>query len=239
MANLQQTLDALQPYVIGIRYFDKSPVVDVVFKDGWTVLESETITKVKGNNNELNYYMIYSDKDGIGLDELLLYVDATIKSNVEREKKHELLKERVNELKDLFKRTPLAKLKRLRFSFNDEDLIPEINEFDLEETPEEILAEPKVVEEQEDSTPIIEEQIPIEESTEGLTEEELEILEEERRAENFRLHQQTNKTNGQVKKISSTVELPPRRTIEEAIMGTDCDCGPDEYCDKCMDGKGL
>jgi hypothetical protein len=236
MANLQQTLDALQPYVIGIRYIDKLPVIDVVLKDGWTVLDSDVITKVKGNN-ELNYYMIYSEKEGIGIDELLIYVDATIKSNIEREKKHELLKEKVNELKALFKKTPLSTLKRLKFSFNDEDFITSINDFDLEET-EEVVNEPK----ESILVPSTEEpQVQPEETPQAveLTEEELEILEEERRAENFRLMKETNKANTSLKKISSTVELPPRRTIEQAIMEPDCDCGPDEFCNKCMDSKGL
>jgi hypothetical protein len=232
MANLQQTLDALQPYVVGIRYLEKRPIIDVVFKDGWTVLESDLITKEKGSQ-ELNYYMVYSNKEGIGLDELLLYIEATIKLNIEREKKHELLKDKVNELKILFKKTPLATLKRLKFTFNEEELLPEINEFDLEENKDEPVAETQ--------TQVIEEDQPVNEPVivQELDAEERELLEEEQRAENFRLLQQKTKSNGQIKKISSTVELPPKRTIEEVVSQPDCDCAPDEFCDKCMGYKGL
>lgn len=232
MANLQQTLDALQPYVVGIRYLEQRPIIDVVFKDGWTVLESDSIIKEKGSQ-ELNYYMVYSNKEGIGLDELLLYIEATIKLNIEREKKHELLKDKVNELKILFKKTPLATLKRLKFTFNEEELLPEINEFDLEENKDEPVAETQ--------TQVIEEDQPVNEPVivQELDAEERELLEEEQRAENFRLLQQKTKSNGQIKKISSTVELPPKRTIEEVVSQPDCDCAPDEFCDKCMDYKSL
>ena len=236
MANLQQTLDALQPYVIGIRYVDKVPVIDAVFKDGWTLPDSDIITKVKGNQ-DLNYFMIYSDKDGVGLDELLAYIDTTIKANIEREKKHELLKEKVNELKELFKRTTLLKLKRLKFAFNDEDLLPEINEFDLDDTnePENIKQEPIVTEQ-------INVPQPPPESSFALTEEDMEILEEEKRAENFKQMQEAKKLNGQVKKLSSKVELPPKKVLQpnnDEYEEFDCNCGPEEACEKCIDRKGF
>lgn len=230
MANIQETLDALQPYVIGIRYLEKKPLIDAVFKDGWTLPSSDIITRVKGNQ-DVNYYMLYSEKDGIGLDELLEYVDATIRVNIEREKKHELLKEKVNELKELFKRNTLTNLKRLKFSFAEDDFLPEINDLDLESEPI-VEDQPIVVEEPKQETP----EVP-------LTDEEIEILEEERRAENYRQIQEAKKLNGQVKNISSKVELPPKRKILESIGGdgydTECECGPEEACSKCIDRKGF
>lgn len=180
MSNLQKTLDALQPYVIGIRYLDGMPVVDAVFKDDWSLPESNFITKVKGNN-DVNYYMLFSETEGIGLDELLSYVDVTIKTNIEKEKKHELLKERVNELKELFKRTPLTKLQRLKFLFSEEDLVPSINELDINEEEkinvnlENLTIETEVKKIAEDTF----EEMP-------MTDEEREILEEEKRAKIIR-----------------------------------------------------
>ena len=250
MANLQQTLDALQPYVIGIRYVDKVPVVDAVFKDGWTLPESKTVNKAKGND-EINYYMIYSEKEGIGLDELLGYVDLVIKANIEREKKHELLKERVNELKELFKRNSLTKLNRLKFSFTEDELLPEINDFDISDTS---LDTPEINEVKPIANDVIEstpeqELIPVQEPTlqqvptEELSEEELEMLEEERRAENFRKVQEARKQNGQLKNLSSKVELPPKKKILQSTIDetydAECECGPEEACSKCIDRKGY
>lgn len=235
MANLQQTLEALQPYVIGIRYLERVPVIDVVFKDGWILPESNTITKIKGNQ-ELNYHMIYSDNESIGLDELLEYVDLTIKANIEREKKHELLKEKIAELKDVFKKTTLTKLKRLKFSFNEDEDLPEINDFDLDEIEQPQLPEPTLVTQPSD---VVENQI----DETKLTEEELEILEEEKRAQAYREIQAAKKLNGQVKNISSKVELPPKKKILQTIGEDDyngeCECGPEEACGKCIDRKGF
>jgi len=229
MSNIQKTLDSLQPYVIGIRYLEGTPLVDVVFKEGWTVPEDGKVKKVKGND-EINYYMLFSESNEIGLDDLLDYVKKTINLNIEREKKHDLLKEKVNELKDIFKKNSLDKLKRLKFSFNEEDLVPRLDDFDadIEDTfEEESINEelpkteptdfyPENVEEYatsdekelEDIIPptyLDENGNPIE-----LSEEELEMIEEEKRAMRNMEMIKAKKQNEKLKNISSKVELPPR-----------------------------
>ncbi len=215
-------------------------VVDAVFKDGWTLPESEIIKRAKGND-EVNYYMIFSEKDGVGIDELLDYVRTTIAVNIEREKKHELLKEMVNELKLVFKKNTLTNLRRLRFTFGEEEVMPELNEFDLDEPPieklevaneiglGEIKESPVVV-------PVIEPEPEV-----PLTEEDIEVLEEEKRAAIFFELQKQQKLNGISKKISSTVELPPKRKQEEysETIVADCECGPEEACEKCIETKGY
>lgn len=240
MANLQQTLNALQPYVIGIRYINNGvAVVDAIFKDGWTLPDSEIIKKAKGND-EVNYYMIFSEKEDVGIDELLDYVRMTINVNIEREKKHELLKEMVNELKLVFKKNTLTNLKRLRFIIGEEDIMPEINEFDLDEPPTEKLELAnkiglgEIVKEE----PIVEKEV---EPIIPLTEEDLEIEEEEKKAAIFFELQKQQRLNGVSKKISSTVELPPKRKQQEytETIVADCECGPDEACSKCIETKGY
>lgn len=222
MSSIQKTLDSLQPYVIGIRYLDGLPLVDTVFKEGWNVPEDPAITKVKGDEG-MNYYMIYSEKKGIGIDELLSFVDKTIKLNLEREKKHELLRLKVEELKKLFKDNSLAKLTRLKFTFAEEDIVPSLGEFDLniEEEIETEQIETEDVETEHVEEPAIytaemvdnmyseEELVPqyVDENGNPIqyTEEELEMMEEEARAErNRKLFK--NKKNG----MASKIELPPR-----------------------------
>lgn len=226
MSNIQKTLDSLQPYVIGIRYVEGTPIVDAVFKEGWTVPDEPKIKKLKGND-ELNYYMLFSEVEGIGLDELLSYVRKTIDINVEREKKHELLREKVNELKEFFKKNSLDKLKRLKFTLTEEDLVPKLNDFDVdidESFEEEVVEQPKSTnietpnfhqenadeyETSEDKnlelekkhTYLDENGNPIE-----MSEEELEMIEEEERAKrNIELQKQKK-----LKNMSNKVELPPR-----------------------------
>lgn len=252
MSNIQKTLDSLQPYVIGIRYLEGMAVVDAVFKDGWTVPDSDTVKKIKGDEG-LNYYMILSEKDGIGLDDLLEYVGKTIKINLEREKKHELLKDKANELKELFKKTSFEKLKRLKFVIGDEELVPELNEFeiDLEEPKENVInntthnivqdpIEEEIVDEAQTlvSTPnkLLDEngkEIP-------LTEDELEMIEEEARAKrNLKIIEAT-KNKSEINKINNkTIELPPKKVVQNRTQPSlsGCNCGPEEACEKCIDTK--
>src|SRR5215831_2807093 len=104
MTKIQETLNSLQPYLIGIRYLEGTVLVDVVFKNGWSIIESSHIKAVKGDES-LNYYMFFSESPNIGLDDLLANVRKIINFNLEREKKQELLNAKIIELKKLFKNT--------------------------------------------------------------------------------------------------------------------------------------
>lgn len=225
MSSIQKTLDSLQPYVIGIRYLEGLPLIDTVFKEGWSVPEDPVITKVKGDEG-MNYYMIYSEKKGVGIDDLLSFVDKTIKLNLEREKKQDLLRIKVEELKKLFKDNSLTKLSRLKFNFSEEDVV---SEFDLN-IDEETQQSPQIEEIEQDkevySEPVIytsdmidamysEDSIAVgpnspqyvDENGKPIeyTEDELEMIEEEARAERNR-NLFKNKKNG----MASKIELPPR-----------------------------
>ena len=248
MANLQKALNALKPYVISIRYVEDLVVVDTIFKTGWNLIESSTIKRIKGEDETLNYYMIFSDNPNIGLDELLDYVSNVIKINLDREKKHDLLRAKVNELKEVFKKHTLSQLSRLKFIIADEELVPTLNEFDIDDEIDEPLPQQinQPVEEQVFTSPGIPaveyDQQVMQHQQQPLTEEEREMLEEEARAENFRRKREAEKLNGKVKP-KMNVELPPRRKISEAIIANtlmpDCECAPDEACEKCIDSKGF
>ncbi len=247
MANIQKALDALQPYVIGIRYLEGTVLVDVVFKEGWIVPDDKLIKKEKGNDT-MNYYMLFSESPNIGLDEILGYVENTIKLNLEKEKKYDLLKAKVDELKELFKKNTLAKLKNLRFTF-DEVLVPDMNEFNLdidEEFPsgglESVAYEEEVIQTQ---APVIPQgpEVYLDENHNPIpmTEEDREILAEEARAERNRLAIKNKKSAPQKKIIN--VELPPRKQKEvyvpEPSGGGYCTCGPNDACSVCIDEKGY
>jgi hypothetical protein len=226
MSSIQKTLDSLQPYVIGIRYLEGLPLVDTVFKEGWTVPDDQSITKVKGDEG-MNYYMIYSEKKGVGIDELLSFVDKTIKLNLEREKKHELLRVKVEELKRLFKDNSLANLSRLKFILSEEDITPSLGEFDLnidDDPKSDLPSEPEMTDaayqepviytaemidnmysEEEVQSPMLAQYVDENGNPIKYTEDELEMVEEETRAErNRKLFK--NKKNG----MASKIELPPR-----------------------------
>ena len=250
MSNIQKTLDSLQPYVIGIRYVEDTPVVDAVFKEGWSVPADNNVKMAKGDES-MNYYMLFSESPNIGLDDLLAYVDKVIKLNLEREKKHELLRVKVNELKEVFKKNTLAKLTRLKFTFAEEELVGNLNDFDIDiddEMPAEEVFEEEVIEENipnqqgnltNPAQYLDENGNPIE-----LTEDEREILEEEARAERNLKAIRNGRKPTVTTKVQNKVELPPKRKPELVLSEsyeteTDCDCGPDEACDKCIDSKGF
>ena len=131
MSKIQSKLDSLQPYIVGIRYVQGMQVVDAVFKAGWTVPESDLIRK-ELVEEENNYYMFYTDKEGITFDDLLEYVEGIITINIEREKKHELLKSKVKELQEIFKKNALSKLETLKFKFNEPELVPSLGDMDID-----------------------------------------------------------------------------------------------------------
>lgn len=218
----QELFNSLQPYVIGIRYLEGTPLVDVVFKEGWLILEDENIKQVKGDSG-MNYFMLYSEVEGIGLDELFEYVKKTIDSNIEREKKSEFLKLKFNELKEVFKKYDLNQLQNLQFTFGKEELEVKLTDLDDEPIKDEPILLP------ENLTYLDENNIPIEP-----TEEELELIEEENRAKRNLKINQTKKINKAI-----NVELP-KRVVELPPINNnkiDCVCGPDEACTKCIDSK--
>ena len=248
MSKIQETLDGLQPYVIGIRYVEGVPVVDVVFKEGWTVPDDSNIKKVKGKE-QINYYMLFSEVKGIGLDELLKFVEKTINLNIEREHKYELLTVKINELKEIFKHNSLDKLKTLNFSFEVDNLIPSIDMFELTnevtglDTPIEALETPtEVISENVAETPL-DSFIDKDGRVIEMTEEEIEIAAEEARAEKNRRYLESKKLKKETKKLSTKVELPITTKIEipvthnEYESDSECGCGENDACNKCIDTK--
>jgi len=223
MSDLQQTLEALQPYVVGIRYVESTPVIDVVYKDGWTIVSDKNIKMVKGENKlNLNYYMLFGETDNIGIDDLLANVTLVIEINQEREKKHEMFKETVNDLKNLFKKHSLTELKRLKISIVEEDFgedLNSFNEFDAFDTnvdesydltPKVDYVEENVLLEEPKDTPKLKVIEYLDENNQPIkfTSEELEEMEEEARGKRNIELQKEKSIN---KSLRQKVELPPKK----------------------------
>ena len=243
MSKIQTKLDSLQPYVVGIRYVQGIAFIDVVFKVGWSVPES-TIIQRHINEENVNHYIFFSERDGIGVDELLDFAEKIIELNIEREKKKDLLGKKFKELQKVFIDNPLDKLQQLRFVLTSEASMPEIMNTDIfNDMPEPEqglidLKEENEVEEPQVAQPInpkpgIAERYPNKEP------EIKEVIE----AEDItpKGPPMTQKTHNK-----PPVELPPKGKIElevhdlppEMTQG-ECNCAPDQYCPKCMDEKGF
>lgn len=118
MGNIQERLNKLKPFVKGIRFVNSTSVVDVQLKENWTLSENTNILVKKGKSEE-NYYMFYSEDTTITFDDILDFVEDTINLNVENEKKLELIKVKIQELKTHFETKPLSVLRTLKFEFDE------------------------------------------------------------------------------------------------------------------------
>lgn len=116
--SIQERLDKLKPYIKGMRFVNSSTVVDVLLKENWNIPTSETIMVKKGKSEE-NYFMFYSEENGITFDDILDYVEKVINFNIENEKKLELIKINIEELKRHFETKSLDVLRTLKFHFDE------------------------------------------------------------------------------------------------------------------------
>ena len=225
MSAIQKRMSSLQPYVIGIRYADGVAVVDAVFKDGWIVPTSDIIQIVKSEELE-QYYMFYSEKEGIGIDELLDFAENVVSLNREREEKLQLLKNKVQELKDLFNKTPLNKLKGLKFTIGKNDL-----------SADDLLGDdPLKNEELKANKPNNRKQLQKEEP----------IIEEKKVNNDENINQPKN-TASVVNNTFRDIELPPKGqkivledySLPPELTEGECNCKEGEYCPKCIDKEDL
>lgn len=135
MSTIQERLDKLKPYIKGMRFVNSSTVVDALLKENWSIPASETIMVKKGKSEE-NYYMFYSEESDSTFDYILDYVEKVINFNIENEKKIELIKVNIEELKKHFETKSLDVLKTLKFQF-DELTPSSLNQEKLELEPTE------------------------------------------------------------------------------------------------------
>jgi hypothetical protein len=214
MSKIQERLNELRPYVVGIRYLQGIQLVDAVLKEGWAVPESQIIQRERVDGDE-NYYMFFSNNEDIDIDDLLDFVQEIINLNIEREKKYELLKSKVNELQKIFKENSLLKLQKLKFTFNEPDIIPSLIDMDNIQT----------------DIDINEESISIESKVE---EPKVEINKQPTKTNKNAKTHTINKVND--------IELPPKpgekiELVEFNEPKIICKCGPDEICPICEEEK--
>jgi hypothetical protein len=137
MIKIKEKLKELQPYITGIRYYENIEVVDTVFKSTWKVPENALIKSIKSDTDS-NSYSFFSENQDIGFDEVILYITEIIRVNVESEKKNELFKVKISELRELFITKTLNELLQLKFTIPDNNLESQIN-LDNDVTPDLIV----------------------------------------------------------------------------------------------------
>lgn len=118
---LQERIEKIKPCFKGfnIDAKDGASVLLVKFPAGWQIPEtvSESFNIQTETRPEGTYFVTEIEN---GIDGLFDAVDYIIEYNQSIIEKSEILKEKINELKDLFVHESVEKLKTLRFTFDDE-----------------------------------------------------------------------------------------------------------------------
>lgn len=113
---LQDEIMKLGDYFRGIEYFNEALIVKVNFPQRWQVYSSKdgNIKPAKSEKAAGEYYY-YGNMNIVTLDDIFGLIKETIEANKDAELKIQLLNEKANELKELFKTTPYEKLLGLKF----------------------------------------------------------------------------------------------------------------------------
>lgn len=115
---LQEEIFSIQEYFKSIEYFGKGIVVKVQFPPKWTVYPSQDgIIKVTPDENIPNIYFYFTNLNEGKLEQVFDLIRETVEMNLSVIKKIELMKKKIEELKELFATNDLDKLETLEFVF--------------------------------------------------------------------------------------------------------------------------
>ena len=115
MKTLQDRMNDMKPYFRGIEMYNEALMVKVVFPNNWKAYPSNDgrIKVTPSDDGKLTYY--YANSNDTTYDEMFNLVEETIKANKDIVLKLKLLKEKVEELKELFSHLTYEELQTLKF----------------------------------------------------------------------------------------------------------------------------
>ena len=118
---LQEEIFSIQEYFRSIEYFGKGIVVKVELPPKWSVYPSQDgKIKVTPDENIPNMYFYYTDLNEGTLEGIFSLIRETVDMNLSVIKKITLMKEKIEELKELFASKPIDELVNLKFTFEEE-----------------------------------------------------------------------------------------------------------------------
>lgn len=112
--NVDKVFKTLSPYLIGLKVVEGYNLVEAGLKRTWVVPPHQSIEYHKNKEDDgITYYAFYTE-DGCGFDTILEWLDSeVIQMNIETEKKEQLLREKINDLKNIFESSSLDELTHL------------------------------------------------------------------------------------------------------------------------------
>ena len=118
MKTLQERMNDMKPYFRAIEVYNNALMVRVVLPSSWKIYPSQDgrikVTPSETNANEAIYY---ADSAEATYEDIFDLVENTIKANQDIVLKLKLLKEKVEELKELFSSHSYEELMTLTFEF--------------------------------------------------------------------------------------------------------------------------
>lgn len=119
---LQDRIKKNEEYFKSIEVHNGYLTMTVSFKDKWGVFPSpdEKIKVGESPNGVKNEWVYYGKYNEITVEDIFDLVEQTIEVNLEAALKIELMKEKIEELKNLFSQTPYSKLQTLTFNLHED-----------------------------------------------------------------------------------------------------------------------
>ena len=121
MKTLQERMNDISPYFRGIEVYNTALIVKVVFPSNWKCFQSEA-ERIKVTVGEEDPTMVYyyADSSDTTYEDLFDLIEETIKVNQDTILKLKLLKEKVEELRELFSNHTYDELQGITFSLETE-----------------------------------------------------------------------------------------------------------------------
>ena len=116
MLQVEDYISKIGEYFEGIERYNDALIVRVKLPERWGVYpSSDERIKVAPSEEVPNEYYYYGSSNDVNLEDIFQLILETIQMNKDVLLKIELLKEKVQELKELFDTKPLEELKTLKF----------------------------------------------------------------------------------------------------------------------------
>lgn len=109
-------MNDMKPYFRGIEMYNEAIMVKVAYPDKWKAYPSEDgRIKITPSDSDPSLTYYYADSKDTTYEEMFDLVEQTIKANQDIVLKLKLLRDKVEELKELFQNTPYDDLLNLQF----------------------------------------------------------------------------------------------------------------------------
>tara|TARA_R110000803_G_scaffold47825_4_gene99598 strand:- start:16775 stop:17170 length:396 start_codon:yes stop_codon:yes gene_type:complete len=125
MSIINNRLQLLRPYLTEIKFGESITLLTGEFYPKWIIKEQGDRVKIhKSGDTDKGrvMYNFYGENGNVNVDDLIDYFLEVVNENLDRERKEDLYKKKVEELKNIFKDSTLTDLERLSMGINEGEL---------------------------------------------------------------------------------------------------------------------